>query len=390
MKIAIFTDSFLPQIDGVVTATLNLATGLADRGHKIYMIVPEYKNIKEYTHKNIRIRRISSIPALFYPGYKLTLPFSLEIFRWLRKEKVELIHFQTPITLGIQAIIISRILKVPLVGTFHTLFTDPQYLEHIRINGALTQLISWTYARAYYNQCDLITCPSESTKTELIKNGINKPIKVISNGIDFSIFNNSKWKQIKEKYNPDGKIILYVGRIAYEKNIFYLLDCFKLVLNKMPKTKLILVGGGPQEKKVNNKIRNMKISNSVIMMGKIEHNKLVNSGIFKACDLFVTASITENQPMTLLEAQTNGLPCVGINKRGVKDLIKNGDNGFLVNSKEEFAKRVIQILSNKDLYNKMRKSTLVKIKKHSTSEVIKTWQKVYKGIITGIKKPGEI
>jgi len=381
MRIAIFTDCFLPQIDGVATATLNLTKGLANRGHKVYIIAPKYRGVKEFKHKNIKVIRINAVPALFYPQLKISNPFSMSLYLKLKKEKIDLIHFQTPLTIGMQGIVLSRMLKVPLVGTFHTMIADLQYLKHGGINVKLAQNLTWKYARAYYNRCNLITCPSESTKKELLDNDFTKPIKVISNGINFSIFDNSKWKKVRNKYNPGGKLLLFVGRLAYEKNIPYLLECFKLVLHKSPNTKLLIIGDGPQVAEIKSFSERLELKNNIIFTGRINHEELIKSSIFKACDLFVTASTTENQPMTILEAQANGLVCICLNKRGVKDLIKSGYNGYLAKSKKEFSNRIIELLSDNKLRSRMRKNTLREIRKHDIKKVITIWERTYSKLI---------
>src|SRR3989338_1176747 len=195
MKIAIFTDSFLPHINGVVTSIIDMSKGLADKGHEIYVIAPKYDGVNEFIYNNVQVKRVPTISAGFYEDFKFTSQFSLKILKYLRKEKIELIHFHTPITLGAQAIILSRLLKVPLIGTFHTFITDPNYLKHIKLNSRIIQRLSWAYVRIYYNKCDLITCPSNITRQELILNGFKKNIKVVPNGINIKIFNNSNWKE---------------------------------------------------------------------------------------------------------------------------------------------------------------------------------------------------
>jgi glycosyltransferase involved in cell wall biosynthesis len=384
MRIAIFTDTFLPTVDGVVSATLNLSKGLADRGHKVYIIAPKSGKKEVFSYKNIIVKRVSSVKAFFYKDYSFTSIFNLEIFNYLKKEKIDLIHFQTPISLGMEAILISKLLKVPLVGTFHTFFMDPQYLEHIKVNNRFVQGVSWTYARFYYNQCDLITCPSESTRKELLSHDFNQPLEVISNGIDFGIFKNPDWKKVRKKFlKKMNYLLLFVGRIAHGKNINYLLDCFKLVVKKVPDAVLLIVGDGPQMDEVKQKIKKLNLEKNIIFTGKIPHEDLVKSSIYKACDLFVTASTTENQPMTVLEAQVNGLPCVGISERGVKDLVKNGYNGFLARdgNKKEFADKIVKILLDKKLRKKMRENTIKEIEKHKLSKVISVWEKEYSKLI---------
>lgn len=382
MRIAIFTDTFTPQINGVVTSTINLAKGLADKGHKICIIAPKFKKIIEFKHKNIKVLRVNAIPAGFYEDFKLTY-FEPRLVKYIKKEKIDIIHFQTPISLGMQAILISKMLKIPLVGTYHTAISEPQYLKHIKLDNKFVKRLSWIYSRLFYNKCDLITCPSKSTMKELIANKLKKDMKIISNGINTNIFDNSKSLSVKNKLNKDGDLVLFVGRIAHEKNILYLLDCFNLVLKKMSKVKFILIGDGPQMEEVKEKIISLGITNNIMLLGRIEHDELIKSSIFGACKIFATASLTETQGITLLEAQANGVVGIGVNAKGTKDLIIDGYNGYLVKkgNKKEFADRIITLLSDKKIYNKMKKNTLKEIKKHDMHNVIKKWEDTYSEVI---------
>ncbi|MFA6088257.1 MAG: glycosyltransferase [Candidatus Woesearchaeota archaeon] len=383
MRIAIFTDVFLPQINGVVTATLSLAKGLADKGHKVYIVAPSYEIDKEFSYKNIKVKRISSIPAFFYEDFKIASPINFELVAYLKKNKIELIHFQVPMTVGMHAIILSKYLNLPIVGTFHTFFADPEYLKHIKITNSFVQKLAWKYSNFFYNKCDIITCPSEVTKKEIEAQNVKPEIRVVSNGIDASIFDNSKSKTIKAKYNKKGKLLLYVGRIAHEKNIVYLLECMKKVFQEENSAKLLIVGGGPQFKEVKEKIKKLNITNNVILLGKIDHSDLVKSGIFGACDIFVTASKTETQGITMLEAQANGIVCVCVAEKATVELIENGVNGFLVKDKDkkEFSNSVLKLLRNKKTYELLRKNTLETIKKHDIKYIINEWEEIYSELI---------
>jgi glycosyltransferase involved in cell wall biosynthesis len=383
VKIAIFTDVFTPQFNGVTTATISLVKGLADRGHKIYIIAPKYKGIKEFAYKNVKVIRLSSVPAYFYEDFRFTGLFSFKLKKYLKNQKIDLIHFMVPMPLGLQAIFLSNLLKVPLVGTFHTFFADREYLKHAKMDFKVIQKLAWAYSRGYYNRCELITCPTEMAKKELLAHGFKQPIKAISNGIEPGIFDNSKWKSVKNKFNKNGKILLFVGRIAHEKNMLYLLDCFSLVLKKLPNTKLLIVGDGPEMDELKQGIIFRNLEDNVILTGKIERDKLVKSGIYKACDLFVTASTTETQGITTLEAQANGLVAVGINERGIKDLIKDKYNGYLARwgDKKQFANAIINLLSNNKLHETMKANTLKEIKKHYLPNIIKQWEKEYSILI---------
>ena len=246
--------------------------------------------------------------------------------------------------------------------------------------------VAWAYIRAYYNRPQLITVPSESAKQELLAHGITKTIKVISNGIQPEIFDTSKAKEIHKKYSPKGKLLIYIGRIAYEKNIETLLDCFKLIVEKSPTTKLLLIGEGPQMKSTQTKIQQEQLTENIIMLGQIPHKVLIQSSIIAAADIFITASRTENQPMTILEAQANGTVCVGFNVKGIKDLVQDGYNGFLAENNQDFAEKVLRILKNRSLQKEMEKNTLQEIKKHSFQKVIETWEEEYQKVLNKEKK----
>lgn len=384
MNIAIFTDTFLPQVNGVVTATINIAKGLAERGHKVHIIAPKnYSPNREFKFKNVFVKRIHGVPAAFYEGFKLTSPFNVGLMSYIADNKIDVIHFQTPSTIGINAILLAKLMNLPLIGTFHTFIAHPEYRKHAKLDFKFLDNFSWSYIRGNYNRCDLITSPSNETKKELLKRGLKNPIRVISNGINFKMFDNSKVAQIKKKYGRNSKLILFVGRIAYEKNIFFLIDSFEKVTKKVRNAKLLIVGSGPQISELKKIVISKNLLGKVFLLGEINHEKLVKSSIFKACDIFATASITENQPMTVLEAQANGLPCVGLNKMGMKDLIKNNYNGYLVKpeDKEEFSNKIIELLSNKKLLKKMKKNTLEMIKQHNLQEVINQWEQAYLHVI---------
>ncbi|MBS3092156.1 glycosyltransferase [Candidatus Pacearchaeota archaeon] len=386
MKIAIFSDMFFPQVNGVATATINLSKGLADKGHEIIIIAPKFpRKIQkdEFKYSNIKIIRVFSFPTFFYKDFRSTIPINFKILHLFYKEKVDIIHFQTHFTLGFQAIFCSKFLKIPLVGTFHGFISDPQYLEHMKLNYKSVEQLVWKYSKWYYNKCNLITCPSEYAKKELLIHNFKSEIKVISNGIDASIFDNSKAKAVRKKYTKKGNLLLFVGRVAYEKNLIYLLECFRLVADELPNTKLLIVGDGPQMGDVKKKISELGLLDNIFLLGMIPHNQFIKSSIIGACDLFVTASITENQPMTILESQANGLVCVGADAKGVPNLIKNAVNGYVVNpdDKKAFADAVIKILSNKKLHQKMKNNTFKEIENHKFSKVIDQWENIYSKLI---------
>jgi glycosyltransferase involved in cell wall biosynthesis len=156
----------------------------------------------------------------------------------------------------------------------------------------------------------------------------------------------------------------------------------------MPGTKLLMVGDGPQLDEIKAKAESLGIEDSVIFIGEMNHEAFLNSSIFRACDLFVTSSITETQGIAALEAQANGLPCVGINRGGINDLVKDGYNGYMVKlgDKKGFADRVIKILSDSSLIEKMKKNAIATAKKQDISIITAIWEKEYSKLIKNYEK----
>lgn len=387
MRIAFFNDASLHQTNGVAVTIVGMAKELANRGHRIYIFTPKHQKEKELYHPNVIMKYCPAIPAFFNRDFGLTLPFDTRILNLIKDEKIELIHLHTPLILGLQAIVIAKLLRLPLVGTYHTFFAHSEYLKRVGLNNRLVEKIAWKVSNLYYNQCDLITCPSEGAKEELLAHKCRKVITVIPYGVDGSIFDNSKSSGIREKFGRKNTLLLSVSRIAPEKNVLSLIKCFSLVLKKISNAKLILIGGGPLLNKAREITRELGIENRVVITGQIEHDKLAKSGIFGACNLFVLASRTETGPLAVLEAQANGLVCVVAKGKGMK-LVEDGVNGYIAdpNDKQAFANAIVRLLTNRREYVRMKKATLHNIKKYEFAHVIDLWEKTYAKLIKVKKK----
>ena len=383
MKIAFFTDCFVPQVNGIVTSLFDLAKGLSDSGHQVFIVAPRYyRRYREFEYPNVRVLRMPSMPALFYDDYRITLPFDIKIFNILRKEGIDIVHFEAPFTVALAGIAIAKMLRKPIVGTFHTFIVDPHYLKHGFPTSKGFQKFGWEYCKFYYNKCDLVTTPSNFTRKELIRHGLKKEIAIISNGIDISMFDNSAAEEFGAQHGLTGPILFFVGRMAHEKNIEYLIDSMVPVFKSYPSSKLLLIGDGPQFAEVKGFIENRDLSGNILMLGRMEHSDLVKSGIFGIADIFVTASETENQPMSILEAMANGIPCVGLSEKGIPDLIIDEVNGLVVpnNDKDAFSRAIMAILGNDDLKKSLSLGARREMKRHSSSEVLNSWERTYREV----------
>jgi len=377
MNIAVFTDTFLPMTDGVVSMILNSSRELIRRGHRVKIFAPKIEGVEKYI-KNLRNLEIVFYKSMDTPNeeVKLSAVWLPKTIRELKAFKTDVVHFHSPSMIGIEGIIAAKILHIPIVATFHTFLADFEYMKSIGIPKILIKLSSniiWKLLIFIYEKADAIISPCKYTKKVLLEKKIKKPIIVIPNGIKF---NN---KQLE--FNKKSSNCLYVGRLGPEKNLETLVKTFKFVANKIPSAKLIVVGDGPKKKTMQNLAKQLKISKKIIFKGKIENEKLMKKGeIFKKCALFINTALAENQPVSVIEAMSFGLPIVAIKTKGMPELV-NG-NGFLCENAnpKEIAENAIKILRNQNLRYNFSKASLQKAKKYNISYSVKKLENLYEGL----------
>ena len=192
MKIAVFTDSFPPLVNGVVTHILNTTSELA-KNNEIMIFAPKPKEEQMAQVPSfpptVKVEYLTSVPAFIYEDARVGLAFLPILFSKINRFNPDVVHFHSPLTVGLNGIMAAKILKKPLVGTFHTYFMEPEYLriaglDKIKLDeNRLLNSFLWKYSNFYYNQADTVICPSQITKKDLIKHGITQPIQVVSNGV---------------------------------------------------------------------------------------------------------------------------------------------------------------------------------------------------------------
>ncbi|MBF9014116.1 MULTISPECIES: glycosyltransferase [unclassified Oceanispirochaeta] len=380
MNIAIFSDAFYPQINGVVTSIVSVASNMAERGHRVIIVAPSYRHLEEIDIPGVKIIRVPSISASFYEDFKWTNPFSFTTYKTLRKENIDLIHFMTPIFISMLGIKFARKRGLPVVGTFHTFIADPSYSEHM-FSGPVkvSEEVIWKYLNLYYDCADYVTAPTEEAVRIISENGCTAPLEAVSNGIDFKQFDNSRSDEFSKKYSLGNQVVLYVGRVAYEKNLNVLIDAFDLVYRENKDAQLLIVGDGPQRHLFEEQAAGKDCGDNVIFTGALSHSELVHSGIFKAVSLFATASVTETQGITILEAQANSLICVGAEEGGVVNLIEDGVNGYLVPPGDSnlMAERISHVLKHRDDLADMERKALEMVDIHRMDKIIDRWEEIY-------------
>jgi len=353
MKIGIFTDSYKPYTSGVVRSIETFNKEFQELGHETYIFAPSYPHYQ----KESKVFRFISVPAPTNPDFSLALPFSLRLRQNIKNLHLDLIHVHSPFLLGRLGAKYARLLNVPLVFTFHTMYE--QYVHYVPIGQNITKEITRVFCREFCNSCDLVITPTGIVARHLKDIGVYKEVRSIPTGIDLREFNNQDRGWLRKEYNiaQEDKILLCVGRLGQEKNHNFVLEAFKRVSERVENTKLVLVGGGPEEKALKGAAARLGLENKVVFTGTLPREKVILC--FCGADIFVFASLTETQGLVIGEAQAAGLPSVAIKANGVSEMISDGVDGFLTeNELNQFVERILFLITNEQLYSSMSKNAL--------------------------------
>jgi 1,2-diacylglycerol 3-alpha-glucosyltransferase len=383
MKIVIFADIFLPHIDGVTNSLVHLVKEYVRQGHEVLVMAPKLKGSEKVEIRGVKIIFLPSIPAVVYPELMLGL-FSRELFKELKRFSPEVVHVIGPGSVGSMGLFYSKLVGIKSVAAFHGYFMEPEYLSIMGIKNRgveMAQKMLWKLAKTFYDRADSVVTPSNFVKKDLLDHDFVGPIKVINNAINFSNISLDKKQQsaFLKKYSLEGcKIALYVGRVSVEKNIELLIKSFPEVIKKVPKSRLVIVGDGPDMESLKSLVSKLGMERDIVFTGKVENAELVKKGIFKLAQVFVTASHSEVQPVSIIEAMNFGLPVIASKSRGLTEMIKG--NGYLVsgNNKKKFSEYMIKILSDNHLQKKMSQESTRLVNKYSLESSAKKHIDLYK------------
>jgi glycosyltransferase involved in cell wall biosynthesis len=390
MRIAFFTDSFLPSVSGIAAAITNLTYGLSTAGHDIVIFAPKKDGFTQnvFDKRRVRIEYVPSWPVFFNPNLRASSPLSMRIYKNLKSFDPHVIHFHTPFLLGAASIIFSSLEKKPLVATFHSYFMTPEYLKSVGLEGN-NQLLSqglWHYAQGFYNKCQAVVTPTAVVKSDLAAHSKNTHIEVIPSPINEHVIKKAQAPKVavlKKKYKLSDKVILSVSRLSAEKSIDELLKAFALVLTQIPQTSLFIVGGGPEGPALRALAKELKIEERVIFAGEVAQAQVLSQGYFQAASVFASPSTSETQGLSLVEAMYFGVPLVGVNARGVGEVAR--DVGLLSppHRIDLLASNLVKILSNSKLEQRLaEKSRQEFARTYKIEKIVARYETLYNRIIT--------
>ena len=396
MRIGIFTDTYPPYINGVSTSISMLENALRKKGHSVYIITVNPENMSYNFEDNDRVIRIPGIPIGIY-DYRLTGIYPIKAVNKIKELNLDIIHSHTEFGVGTFARIIAKQFDIPLVHTYHTMYEDYiHYITHGYFDKPSKKIVE--YLTKFY--CDKtakeLIVPTEKTyKLFKEKYQYDRNVHIIPTGIEIEKFykekmNVDKLNKLKKELNigKDDTVLLFVGRIAEEKSIDVLIRSQVEICKKHKNVKLLIVGDGPNLEDYINMTKEYKIENNVIFTGKVAWKDIAK--YYNISNIFVTASHTETQGLTLIEAMAASLPVVALNDESFKNVVINDLNGYLFNDEEEYKKYVLDLVIDRKkrekLGNQARINSETYSSKYYAERVLDVYYKAIGGRPTKKKK----
>ena len=347
MRIGMFADAYTPDINGVVTSIVTLKTALERMGHEVFVITTKPSTVKEETDPHIY--RLAGIEIKSLYGYVLTSPIHFAALEEIRKMELDILHVHTEFGVGIFARIVSNQLSLPLVSTYHTLYEDYTHyvnLFNLKTIEKVAKKATYSLSKLYGDKCTALIVPSEKTKERMEFYGIKKKVHVIPTGLDLVRFKpESTSKETKSTLrkeigiSEDDFMLTYVGRIAEEKSVDFVIDGFVEIKKRKENIRLVVIGGGPQLDDLRQQAKDLQLEDYVFFTDRIPHEEIPK--YYHTSDAFVSASLTETQGMTFIEAMASGLIVFARPDEVLTDLVIENETGYLFKTTAEFAEKLV-------------------------------------------------
>jgi glycosyltransferase involved in cell wall biosynthesis len=360
MRIGFFTDTYTPQINGVVTSISLFRRALMERDHEVYVFAPT----PDHPDDDSRTVRFPSLPFVFQPEMRLASPFSIEALRVLDKVDLDIVHSHDPFAIGLFGLNVARRHKVPYVHTYHTMY--PEYVHYVW-ETRLTKRLAERLSREFCEQCSSIIAPSTKVERYLRNWGVTVPIDVIATGVDidrYAAVNQPRIDALAEKagVRPEERLLLFMGRLGKEKNVELLLRA--LWHSRLPNTKLLIGGDGPHREYLQSLAVELGIDDRVTFLGYLQGEDAVAA--YHLAHAFAFASTTETQGLVIGEAMAAGLPVVAVEDHAVEDFVISGRTGLIVPGRpDDLGMAFDQLLGDEDLRQSFARAALARAQSFS-------------------------
>ena len=379
LRIALFSDSTLPILNGVSVSIDALVRELRNQGHSVHVFTaafPRYRDPDPNTY------RFPAIETPWSKGYPVAPPPYYGMLRKFRRHTFDVIHTHTPGPIGFVGLRWAQSHEIPIVATYHTLYD--RYAHYI-------PLLSRRYVRHkiakhtnfYYNHVHHVITPSAAAMRWLRRHSVTTPASIIPTGAPPPALLGRAEMRAKLGISPDQKLLLYVGRLAKEKNLGFLFEACTIAFAQDPALRLWLVGDGPYRAETAALARNAGIGDRVVFVGEVKRSEV--DPYYAAADLFVFASISETQGLVVQEANTYGLPAVVVGGGGASAGVVSGENGFVVRLETgEFADAVLRVLGDDALYARLSEGATRLVRRYGSEAMAEKVVEAYRAAINRV------
>jgi 1,2-diacylglycerol 3-alpha-glucosyltransferase len=414
MKIGLFSDSYLPNLDGISFSIETFRTELERRGHQVVVFAPA-PGIR-HKERSANVVRFRAVKGLFYDDQLTSVFFPPQAIQRIKKQHLDLIHFHTPGQVGLLGAYYALRNNLPLISTYHTDLYEyvshyPQVLPGTIALSLMAPLITRGGLRdlrsaissirpernldawnrkivvrgitMIHNNCDYVIAPSRKIEKQLRSWHTTAPVRILPTGVDKITTNRRAITLFKSKYGllRDDKIILYVGRLGREKNLELLLSAFSLVLKSMSNAKLVIIGRSEHQDSLMQHAQELGVAERTIFTGFMDHHRL--GAAYESADVFAFPSRTDTQGLVLHEAASAGLPIV-MNDKDITEVVRDGVNGYIArNTARDLSKKLLLLLGNDLKRTAMGVASVKLARRYSAAHQAAQLEKLYQNAIEG-------
>ncbi|PKK40085.1 Glycosyltransferase LafA, responsible for the formation of Glc-DAG [Clostridiaceae bacterium JG1575] len=339
MRVLITSDWFAPTVNGVVTSILNLQEQLEAHGHEVKILTLKQKEAAE---SEACVYEVPSFSAgVLYPGARIMRTLGTQELKEIREWGPDLIHTQCEFSTFVLAQMIASKLDIPIVHTYHTVYED--YVHYFSANAALGRSLVRKFSQNVLHRVDRVVVPTRKVETLLEGYGVETPISIVPTGIDlsrFTLVDPDEREALRSSFKvaPEELLLVFLGRLAKEKNI----EEIMAFLHELPAgIRLAVVGGGPYKKVLESFVAQENLGDRVIFTGMVQPEEVAR--YYQMADVFVSASTSETQGLTYVEALAAGLPSICRKDACLEEVLYDGVNGWQYETKEEFLTAVMRL-----------------------------------------------
>lgn len=380
MRIAFFSDTFIPEINSISISLYTLSQELINRGHDISIFTTGQDENKKGDFDIPELLKIYRTTNSFSDFKRNNSETIHKDFKEILTSKPDIIHVHTPFGIGKQGVRAARLLNIPLIGSHHSFYVNYQHGSFKR-DSFISRILLRKYSVWFYNQCKLVIVPSKAIAADLAKSKLSAPLSIIPNPINIKKLQPSALKeQLKKLTGLPEFSIVYFGKITYEKRINELLKVFALLSPKYPKMKLSIVGDGPEKENLQDFARKLNINDRIIFFGLLRGQNFID--VIAANDVFITASDTENQPLPIFEAMALGLPQV-VAKSPIDEYVENGVTGFVTQkySFVEMSEKLAKLIEDPVLRQTMSENSKKAALKYDVGNIAAEYERIYSDFV---------